>query len=111
MTSGDHPVAAVVALAATDDDRPMNAERLQHLGSATAGVFHQHHRRNAELLNGVLVKGSCLLARDPVHFMAARVAFTMATYCSANSRIRAKLRAATAAGSTSWLPMPRQQAP
>src|SRR5205823_7779448 len=40
-----------------------------------------------------------------------RTLWTMATYCRARSRIRSKLRSATALGSTSWPPTPRQHAP
>src|SRR5262249_48633960 len=64
---------------------------------------------NAKLLDGELVEGPHLLARHRFHL--ARVSLTMATYCCASSRMRVKLRAATRAGSTSWLPTPRQQAP
>src|SRR5262249_39429580 len=40
-----------------------------------------------------------------------RASRTISTYCRASSRMRSKLRSATARGSTSWPPTPRQQAP
>src|SRR5205814_940972 len=40
-----------------------------------------------------------------------RVWRTILTYSAARTRMRSKSRSATAFGSTSWLPMPRQQAP
>jgi hypothetical protein len=39
----------------------VNAERQENLSGAATGVFHQHSRRNAKLVDGVLIERARLL--------------------------------------------------
>ncbi len=64
MASDDEAVAAVVALAAADDDRAVNAERTQQFRHAAAGVLHQHDAGDAELLDGTAIEITRLLSRQ-----------------------------------------------
>ena len=48
--AGDHEaVAGVVALAAEDGHWSVDAEPLEHVDAAAAGIFHEHDARDAEL--------------------------------------------------------------
>ena len=60
---GHESVAAVVAFATTDYDGTANAEAEKQLGSATAGVFHEHDAGNAGLFNRPAVDCSDLVTR------------------------------------------------
>ena len=48
VAGDDEAVAGVVAFAAEDDDRAVDAEPLQHVDAAAAGVLHQHEAGDAD---------------------------------------------------------------
>src|SRR5207244_3565985 len=108
-----------------DDDGAVNAQGQQQLGGAAAGVLHEHGRAEPDLRRSA-VEFADLSARQIRVLVAfhtvgalngkqrhdfARFCWTTAMYCFAKSRMRPKSRFATASGSTSWLPTPRQHAP
>ena len=64
MPGDDEAVAGVVPAAATDDDRPGDAQSAKHVGHAAAGVLHQHQPRETELLDGDLIDPARLLASE-----------------------------------------------
>src|SRR5262249_21351305 len=66
MAGDDEAVAAVVAGAAADRDRlPLGVEAHLQLGSAAAGVLHEHDAGNAELPGGAGVQFAHLGTTQP----------------------------------------------
>src|SRR5687768_10578077 len=51
VTGDDEAVAGVVAFAAEDYHGAVDANSLQHIDAAAAGVFHEHETGDAELLD------------------------------------------------------------
>ncbi len=60
----DEAVAGVVAFAAEDDDRAVDAEPLQHVDATAAGVFHQHEAGDAVLFDGAAIDFAALVAGE-----------------------------------------------
>ena len=60
----DEAVAGVVAFAAEDDDRAVDAEPLQHIDAAAAGVLHQHQAGDAVLLDRAAIDFAALFAGE-----------------------------------------------
>ncbi len=60
---GDHEaVAGVVAFAAENDDGPIDAEPLQHVDAAAAGVFHQDEAGDAVFFDRAAIDFAALVA-------------------------------------------------
>ena len=64
VAGDDEAVARVVAFAAQDDDRAVDAEPLQHVDAAAAGVFHQHQAGDAVLVDRAAIDRAALLAGE-----------------------------------------------
>ena len=62
VPSDDKSVAGVVALAAQNDDRAVDAEALEHIDAAAAGVFHQHEAGDAVFFDRAAIDFAALLA-------------------------------------------------
>ena len=62
MASDDETVAGVVAFAAEDDDRAVDAQPLEHIDTTAAGVFHQHQAGDAVLFDRAAIDFAGLLA-------------------------------------------------
>ena len=67
MPGDDEAVAGVVAFAAEDDDRAVDAEPLQHIDAAAAGVFHQDEAGDSVFFNrdGDRFRGICVWEAHP----------------------------------------------
>src|SRR5262245_6079352 len=103
---------------------PMLQTALQHLTrllfGKDAAVDRQPRHDLSVLMQGMKIRKIVDAQAAPCqalgrkfldHGSFSRVFLTIATYCRARSRMRAKSRAATASGRTSWRPTPRQHAP
>ena len=58
----DESIARVVSLAAQNDDRPADAEPLQHIDAPATGVFHEHEARHAIFFDRPAIDLAALLA-------------------------------------------------
>ena len=64
VAGDDEAVAGVVAFAAEDDDRAVDAEPLEHVDAAAAGVFHQHQAGDAVLFDRAAIEFAALVAGE-----------------------------------------------
>jgi hypothetical protein len=64
MSRHDEAIAAVVALAAAEDNQAVDAERAQQFRHAAAGVLHQDDAGDAEFLDGAAIQLARLFSRQ-----------------------------------------------
>jgi hypothetical protein len=63
--SGDHEsVAGIVAFAAEDDGRAVDAQSLQYVDTAAASVFHQYEAGDTEFFDGATIQLAALGAGE-----------------------------------------------
>src|SRR5438094_298992 len=64
MTSDHEAIAAVVALAAAEDDPAVNAQRQEQFGAAAASVLHEDHAGDAEFRDRPTIQFAHLLSAE-----------------------------------------------
>src|SRR5262249_38315331 len=63
----DEAVAAIVSLAATDENRAADTEGHKHIRGAASRILHEDERRNAVTLDGLAVQMADLRAGERTH--------------------------------------------